>query len=176
MIDLHHDIVTRPVATLPPRLAHQPANPTSLEPNLAEFERLLAHNRAARIVWAHAGSDLLVHWTASLSRALLGRHPNLFMSIRLTPFPIFHNQIMDESGRIDEAWLAVFQEFPDRFVIGSDQFFIGEVPSNAPADAFARRSAHRRALTARFLAALPADLAARIGHENALSLYRRPTP
>ena len=78
---------------------------------------------------------------------------------------------MDEAGHIDEVWLDVFREFPERFVIGGDQIIVGELPANAPAAEFARHAAQRRALTARFLASLPADLGARIGHENALRLY-----
>ena len=177
VIDLHHDIVTRAVEVLPPLLARQPANPRRLDANLAAFERLLAHNRAAKFVWAHAGSDLLGHWTPALSRALLRRHPNLFMSIRLTPpLPIFHNHVMDEAGRIDDDWLSVFRQFPSRFVIGGDQFFVGNVPEGTPAARFARHAARRRADTRRFLAALPKDLATRIGRENALRLYRRAGP
>lgn len=81
VIDLHFDVVLE--ETGPPPQFRSPLNPTTLKPNLAECERLLAHNRAAKIVWAHAGSDPLGNLTPALSRELLARHPNLYMSLRM---------------------------------------------------------------------------------------------
>ena len=172
VIDIHHDVVTRNISTLPPMLARQLANPISLEPNVDAFERLLAHNRDARSVWAHAGSDLLRHWTAALSQSLLRRHSNLHMSIRLTPYPVFDNQIMDWTGEIDAGRLDVFWKFPNRFVIGGDQIFVGKIPDHAPAAALARRASEKRSLTELFLSVLPSALANKIGRRNALRLYR----
>ena len=81
VIDLHLDLVAEPTAPRG-RLAAG-ANPPQFKPNLDAFERLLSHNAAARIVWAHAGSDFIGHWTVQRSRALLSAHPNLYMSLRL---------------------------------------------------------------------------------------------
>ena len=50
-------------------------NPPLLRANIEGFERLLAHNRKTKIVWAHAGSDPLGHFTPALVRALLGGTP-----------------------------------------------------------------------------------------------------
>ncbi len=55
VIDLHMDPM---VANGPPPPGLQvPPNPPMLMGNVAGLERLLAHDRAARIVWAHGGSD-----------------------------------------------------------------------------------------------------------------------
>lgn len=81
VIDLHLDLVVN--AMSPPPQFQSPLNPPTLAPNLAGLERLLAHNRAAKIVWAHAGSDPLGTMTPALCRALLARHPNLYMSLRM---------------------------------------------------------------------------------------------
>jgi hypothetical protein len=54
----------------------------------------------------------------------------------------------------------MLRAFPDRFVIGSDQFF-GENPE-------------RLERAREFIDALPPDLAQRVGRENALRLYRLP--
>lgn len=83
MIDLHFDVVVEDIRA--PEWLASPPNPASFRANLPGFERLLAHNRGARIVWAHAGSDMLGGWTVDLSRRLLAAHPNLFMSIRMAP-------------------------------------------------------------------------------------------
>ena len=78
VIDLHFDMVAEDMKA--PEWVNIPPTPPVLRANLAGFERLLAHNRGARIVWAHAGSDQLGWWTADLSRRLLTTHPNLYMS------------------------------------------------------------------------------------------------
>jgi hypothetical protein len=66
----------------PPFLAS--FNPARLPANIAAFERLLEHNRQAIIVWAHAGwDDPTGERTVPLMRALLAKHANLSMSIKL---------------------------------------------------------------------------------------------
>jgi hypothetical protein len=109
-IDLHFDIVVEDVAHLPPRLASQ-ANSPRLAANIAGFERLLAHNRKAKIVWAHAGSDMLGHWTTDLGRKMLQEHPNLFMSIRMGG-GMPRNRVLDGRGEVRPQWLALFRDFP----------------------------------------------------------------
>ena len=50
-------------------------------PNIAAFERLLAANRLARIVWLHAGWDRTGQRSAGMMQSLLQQHPNLFMTL-----------------------------------------------------------------------------------------------
>jgi len=174
VIDLHLDLVVEDMAT--PAWLTSPANPRRLKANLAGFERLLAHNRGARIVWAHAGSDNIGQWTVQLSRALLARHPNLFMSLRMTPGRVPANHPLGPGG-ITQAWLSLLADYPDRFVIGGDQFFVppeaaaGRGGSGGPARIFAQWAEGVRQRTRAFLARLPDDLAHRIGYENARRLY-----
>ena len=73
------------------------------------------------------------------------------------------NRIVDGQGKITAAWRALLEEFPDRFVIGTDEFFC--VPGNASA---APQSFEE---TWRILEQLPADLAKKIGRENAERVY-----
>jgi predicted TIM-barrel fold metal-dependent hydrolase len=175
-IDFHFDLVTEDIAT--PAWLTSPNNPKTLRANLPAFERLLDHNPKARIVWAHAGSDNIGHWTVDLSRRLLQKHPNLYMSLRLGPGESRQNFPLTPDGQIRAEWLSLFQEFPSRFVIGTDSFL---ADSSRQGDASSLSSTAAR-LTARtpmsrknapvFLKALPADLARKIASENAAAIYR----
>jgi predicted TIM-barrel fold metal-dependent hydrolase len=162
-IDVHIDLVPEDMS-LPNRPIFNRTNPATLKANLAAFERLLAHNRAARIVWAHAGSDRLGTRTPELQRALLARHPNLFMSLRLAaaPPPFI---ALDAENKLKASWLALLKEFPDRFVVGSDFF---HAPAGSP-----QRGPTEETL-ANYRAALeqmPAELAEAIAHRNAEKIY-----
>lgn len=168
-IDLHFDPVPANVQK-PPGLS-SPQNPAVLKANLAGFERLLAHNRKAKIVWAHAGADPVGYFTPKLVRELLGRHPNLALSVRPTaPFP---GSMVHPKGAINDDWIALLGDFPDRFVIGSDSFVVAKAYAGAEAPRiFEQRSEIQRRGIRRLLSHLPEDLARRIGYENAERIYR----
>lgn len=169
-IDLHMDLV---VEDAPPRgpLANS-ANPPLFRSNLAAFERLLAHNTRAKIVWAHAGSDFIGAWTVERSRQLLQKHPNLFMSLRVgrgVPW----NRPLTESDALKPEWLALFKEFPDRFVMGTDSFYGGAAAfGKGPGMQFAQGNELRLDSSRKLLAQLPPELAARIGRDNAIAIYK----
>lgn len=195
LIDLHLDLVPQDMGV--PSRFQSGENPPVLKANFAAFERLLAHNRKAKIVWAHAGSDPLGHWTPGLSRELLARHPNLYMSLR---FPARfgmagagREQASKEAGApgmpgggfglpamafqpggtINAQWLQLVQDFPDRFVLGGDQF----VPSpsltgEGPGLTFAKLSSAQRDMARRFLNALRPDVARKVAMDNARRLYK----
>jgi predicted TIM-barrel fold metal-dependent hydrolase len=168
-IDLHLDPVPSDVAT-PARPAGS-RNPPLLKANLEGFERLLAHNRRTKIVWAHAGSDPLGYFTPKLVRGLIERHANLALSIRPTsPRP---GSMVQPTGEIDEDWLAVLKEFPDRFVFGSDTMIVAThyTGPNTPRIFASRAEGQRRGIR-RLLSVLPPDLARGIGYENAERLYK----
>lgn len=170
VIDLHFDPVVTDTA-LPPRLS-TPPNPPVLHANVAAFERLLAHNRNATIVWAHAGSDILGHWTVALSRELLQKHPNLYMSLRVfggNPT----NRVFNEAGDVKPEWLTLLSEFPDRFVIGGDQFIASpRMRGQGPGLVAAQKAQVSRDGSRTLLSKLPGPLARKIGYENALRLYK----
>jgi len=150
-----------------------PPNPASFQANLAAFERLLAHNRNARIVWAHAGSDMLGQWTVSLSRMLVAKHPNLFMSLRMVPGRAPQNHPLTPNDQIKPEWRQLLNDFPDRFVIGGDQFFVSPGQRGGHAVTVSQRSGVMRQRINMFLAALPESLARKIGYENAIRIYRK---
>ena len=164
-IDVHLDAVPEGMP-LPPRPNFNRGNPSTLKANLAAFERLLAHNRGARIVWAHAGTDPLGTRTVELQRGLLARHPNLFMSLRLTAGGPPRVAALDADKRLKPFWLELLKEFPDRFVVGSDFF-------HPPAGTVERGPTEESLNNYRAaLVQMPAALAEAIAHRNAEKIYR----
>jgi predicted TIM-barrel fold metal-dependent hydrolase len=156
-IDLHMEAV--PKAMAPP--ADLPSgNPSELPANIAAFERLLAHNRGAKIIWAHAGADFTGYRTADLCRRLLMAHSNLYMEIKVDPTTPGKTPIVAD-GKIKPEWMKLFQDFPDRWVIGSDQHYAAKPPA----------SPSRWQATVLLLNQLPPDLQRKIATENALKLY-----
>ena len=159
-IDLHMEAVPKSVP-LPAGIT-SPPNPPQLRSNIAAFERLLAHNRHARIIWAHAGWDNTGYRTPELCRRLLAAHPNLDMDVKIDPANPGKNSplVDDASGPIDPEWLQLFQDFPDRFVIGTDQHY----PEPQPGP-------QRWQAVVLFFNQLPAELRQKVGMENAARLY-----
>ncbi|MFC1807101.1 amidohydrolase family protein [Candidatus Omnitrophota bacterium] len=165
-IDIHMEAIPEEMG-MPARF--KSPNPSVLTPNIAGFERLLAHNRNARIIWVHLGWDNTGRRTVGLTRKLMQSHPNLYMSIRIAsgmqkrPAAMKLTFPLDDQGNLKEEWLDLFNEFPDRFVIGSDEIVLR---SNKHPSAGSVES------TVHMLEQLPDELRRKIGHENARRLYR----
>lgn len=135
-----------------------PPNPPQLQANIAGFERLLAHNTRAKIIWAHVGADQTGFRTSALCRQLLQAHPNLFMDLKIDPLNLGQNRLL-EDGKVKPEWLKLFQDFPARFVIGSDQHY----PEP--------RGPQRWQAIVLLFNQLPGDLRRKIGMENALRIF-----
>ena len=169
-IDLHMEAIPEDMA-VPPHLARRGRNPARLGPNMAAFERLLAHNRAAAIVWVHLGWDNTGRRTATLTRALLERHANLYLSYRIPPHrrrepSVMANRIAGPDGRLRAEWHKLFSDFPDRVMVGTDRFFV------SPRSQSPLRHTADSAATLAILEQLPAAVARRIAFENAARLFR----
>ena len=95
---------------------HMEADPDSV----AGMERLLASDRRGRILWNHCGSNS----TAVQVRASLERHTNLFCEVSGR----YPSKLEDSAARMmifdsrgpDANWLKLIEDFPDRFLIGTD--------------------------------------------------------
>jgi predicted TIM-barrel fold metal-dependent hydrolase len=157
-IDLHMEAVPQDMAI--PAGQKSPPNPPRLHANIAAFERLLAHNRQAKIIWAHAGFDNTGYRTPDLNRRLLTAHPNLYMELKADPLSKGLNYPLDADGKIKPDWLALIHDFPDRFVIGSDQHY------PEPHDAVQRWQE-----VVRLLNQLPEDVREKIGTQNIGHIY-----
>jgi predicted TIM-barrel fold metal-dependent hydrolase len=138
-----------------------PPNPPRLHANIAAFERLLVHNRRAKVVWAHLGWDTTGYRTPGLMRRLLEAHPNLFMEMKLDPLDVEKNSPLTNgvSGHIKPEWLKLFTDFQDRFVIGSDQHY----PQGS--------GPQRWQAVVSLFNELPAGVRQKIGTENATRIY-----
>lgn len=111
-------------------------------------ERLFAQDPDASILWAHAGFD-----RPERVREMLRRHPKLWADLA---FRSDHAP----GGNPDPDWRAAFDEFPDRFMVGTDTFTperLFYIPEHA-------------SWTRGWLAALPPELAAKIAWRNAEAL------
>ena len=64
----------------------------------------------AKILWAHAGFD-----RPERVAEMLRKHKNLWCDLA---FRTDHGS----GGKVDPAWRAVFMEFPDRFMVGTDSY------------------------------------------------------
>ncbi|HSM39175.1 MAG TPA: hypothetical protein VK862_00365, partial [Afifellaceae bacterium] len=95
-IDFHMEPVVRDMET--PDYLRARDNPDRLRRNIDGFERLLAHNPKAKIVWVHAGTALLPHRTVALTEELMDRHPNLYLQIGVRPGKVEKLRIMGQNG------------------------------------------------------------------------------
>ena len=157
-IDLHMEAVPQDMP-LPADLK-SPPNAPRLRANTAAFERLLSHNPRAKVIWAHLGSDFTGFRTVDLDRRLLQAHPNLYMEIKTDPEAQGLNYPIAKDGKIKPQWLKLFTDFPDRFVIGSDQHY----PEPIDAD-------KRWQETILLFNQLPVEVRKKIGTENVAAIY-----
>ncbi len=99
----------------------------------------------ARVLWAHSGFD-----NPDKVRATLRKHKNLWSDLAF-------RSDQASGGKVDPQWLAAFEEFPDRFMIGTDTF--------APERWYYIKD-HAEYSRA-WLSSLPPKLAENIGYRNA---------
>jgi hypothetical protein len=165
IISMHIDIVPKDGPT--PTNVVAMGNPRTLHGNLEGFERLLAHNRRARIVLEHVGADPVGFATRELLQRLVEDHPNLYLAIRAAPAASaeMSNLIVGTSGMLPE-WAEFFRQHSDRFLFGTDSFVTASGAAAGPGTAFAARNVNKLILHNRILAGLPSPIAHKIGVEN----------
>jgi len=163
-IDIHMEVVPEEMPL--PQGLRSPPNPKVLYPNIAAFERLLAHNRKAKILWSHVGWCNTGRRSTSLTADLLKRHPNLYMSFKISPMDSRSECIpIEREVGLKEEWLKVIREFPERFFIGADHFYV------SPRSPIQRIGPPSAEPTNRFFTLLPSDLARKLGQENPKRIF-----
>ena len=118
------------------------------------IERLFKQDPAARILWAHSGFD-----SPESVRAMLAKHRNLWCDLA------FRSE-QGPGGKVPAEWRALFSDFPDRFMVGTDTY----TPERW--HYIVEHAAWSRA----WLADLPPALAERIAWRNADVLFAKSTP
>lgn len=116
--------------------------------------RLFTQWPDARVLWAHSGFD-----APDKVREMLRRHPRLWADLA-------YRSDHAVGGRVDPAWRAAFDEFPDRFMVGTDTFTPERWHYIAP---------HAR-LAREWIATMPAPLAEKLAWRNAEALLRAQPP
>lgn len=164
-IDLHMEAIATDIPTPQHLLCACNQNPSLLTATLPAFKRLLDHNRGAKIIWQHIGWDNSGQITPALLRTLLAEHPNLYLAIKAAPEPGRINRIHDDQFKINPDWMALFEAFPDRIVVGADEFVRSAIV----------RGGYKKPpffeITWRMVQNLPAELRSKIGKENAMRIY-----
>jgi predicted TIM-barrel fold metal-dependent hydrolase len=113
------------------------------------IERLFQQDPQARVLWAHSGFDR----PEKVAEALR-KHKNLWCDLA---FRSEHGS----AGKVPAEWRALFTEFPDRFMVGTDTFtperwhYVGE----------------HAAWSRQWLGDLPKDVAERIAWKNGETLF-----
>jgi len=146
-----------PVAKSLMRLAEQRGLAVLAHVDDTAIELLFSHAPKARLIWAHTGIGGV---PVSRVRELLKAHPTLMGELSYRP------GLTDGSGRLSAEWKALFTEYPDRFMIGSDTWV------NQRWEAYESLMADAR----RWLGDLDADTARRIAWGNAATLFGVATP
>lgn len=113
--------------------------------------RLFRQWPEARVLWAHAGFE-----RPEAVRELLRRQPQLWCDLA---FRSDHAA----AGEVDAAWRAAFDEFPSRFMVGTDTFTPERWHYIAPHAAWSRG----------WLATLPRPLAEALAWRNAEAMLGR---
>lgn len=118
------------------------------------LELLFAHDRRAKIIWAHTGFSTSPDRVAELFE----KYPQLWGELS------YRSGITDGSGRITPEWRNLFARYSDRFFLGSDTWI------NERWLQYDNIMNNYRA----WLAQLPPDQARRVAHQNAERLFGRP--
>lgn len=114
-------------------------------------ERLFKQDPDALILWAHSGFD-----RPDGVRGLLKKHPNLWADLA------FRNDHAS-GGKVEAEWRRLFEEFPDRFMVGTDTF---------TPERWYYIEEHAK-YSRGWLVALPTALAEKIAYKNAEALFAR---
>jgi hypothetical protein len=117
-------------------------------------ERLFAQWPQARILWAHSGFD-----QPARLREMLKKHKNLWCDLA---FRTDHGS----GGKVGPEWRAIFLEFPDRFMVGTDSFTPERWPYVVEHANWSRS----------WMKDLPRDVAERIAYKNGEAVFGGPMP
>ena len=163
-VDMHMEAVPEDMPLPEGRRLSSPPNPKTLRANIPAFERLLSHNRNTRILWDHVGWCNTGRRTPQLCTELLGRHPNLYMSFKIGPDSVPENRPLAVGRAVKPEWIELLRAYPDRFVIGTDMFYMAPGARHRPGP----RTTQGIEL---LISLLPQDLLHKVACENAVRIF-----
>ena len=123
--------------------------------SLEQMESLLSSDRNGRILWNHCGTNT----SSGDVRTLLASNSNLFCEVS---FRFMHKKASRNiflENWIDSGWLELIEDFPDRFLIGTD----------AHSDQQYRK--YVKVVRSGLLSNLSPSAARKVAHENAQYLF-----
>jgi amidohydrolase family protein len=85
---------------------------------LEEIESAIRTHPKTRMIWAHAGISrrIVIPNHTEILRRMLAAYPNLTLDLSWVIF----DQEIAPGGVLDKRWASLIEEYPARFVIGSD--------------------------------------------------------
>jgi Amidohydrolase len=110
------------------------------------LQELLRQRSDISVLWAHAGMNAS---PATVGR-VLDAYPNVWVDLAL-------RTDVAPNGRLDPAWAALFERYPDRFLIGTDTWVVSQWT----------RLPELMARTRGWLRQLPPEVAQQIAYANA---------
>jgi len=124
---------------------------------LPEVEAAVSAHPNTRFVWCHAGISRRIEIPTLTSDigTMLKKYPNLWVDVS---WVVYENDLLTKDGQPDAKWTALIEEFPDRFMIGSDK--VGRF-GDYPAEILKYY---------KFLDALKPETAKKLARENMLSV------
>jgi len=134
-----------------------------MDSGVSEMARALRAHPKTTVIWAHTGglSPLVI-------RDFLSDHPNLYFDLSAThpPWPRRRYPILSFGATIDENWQQLFEEYPDRFLIGFD--FSALRGRGTPISAAREAGEFFRSA----LSQITPTTARKVAYENAQRLYK----
>ena len=123
--------------------------------SLEQMENLLSSDRNGRILWNHCGTNT----SSGDVRTLLASNSNLFceLSFRFMHKKSSRNIFLE--NWIDSGWLELIEDFPDRFLIGTD------------AHSNQQYRKYVKVIRSGLLSNLSPSAARKVAHENAQHLF-----
>jgi predicted TIM-barrel fold metal-dependent hydrolase len=142
---------------------HVPINIHCSDFGYPAMERALRAYPNTTVIWAHTGS----HLPPDKIRALLWAYPNLYFDLAAMDqtWPQKHT-LLSFFGRIDGSWRNLFEEFPDRFLVGFD------LSTNADRIRQISQAATDAVVMQRVLLGLTSATATKLAYQNAERLYQ----
>lgn len=133
---------------------------------LDELKNALAHNRDARIIWAHIGISRRVEvpHLAAIADELLAENENLWIDISWIVYNYYfleENPDGFEDGDSLDDWAALMEKWSDRFMVGTDKVGHWETYPDEVVKYYA------------LLDKLAPETAQKICHDNILNLVKR---